>query len=267
MRLYFLCAALFCFTLTLAQSVSPQIGSRANGIGYASATLDDAWGLFNNPAATAQQKHITTGFTYDLHPSISGANRTAAVVNIPVGIGVTGIGAYRFGDDLYNEHILSIGFANKFGLASLGAQVNYLQYTATGFGNKGVVSINLGGIAELTPQLSVGAYVVNVNQPALSSDEKLPTRLVAGVAFKPIEKIFIAIEVDKDLDFDPLWKLGLEYFVHKKFAVRTGYNLNPNTGFFGLGFKTRKIMIDYAFQYNVLLKMSQQASVSFQFAK
>lgn len=267
MRLYFFCAALFCSASTLAQSVSPQIGARANGIGYTSAALFDVWGLFNNPAATAQQKQITTGFTYDLHPSLAGANRTAAVVDIPFGFGVTGIGAYRFGDDLYNEHVLSIGFASKFGLASLGAQVNYVQYAATGFGNKGLVSVNLGGIAELTPQLSVGAYVVNVNQPALSGDEKLPTRLVAGAAFKPSDKIFIAVEVDKDLDFDPVWKMGIEYFIHKKFAIRTGYNVNPNTGFFGLGFKTRKIMIDYAVQYNVLLKMSQQASVAFQFAK
>lgn len=267
MRLYFLCALLLCSSFAIAQSVSSQIGSRANGMGYASAALFDTWGVFNNPAATAKVEHVTTGFTYDLRPSLAGANRTAALADIPIGFGVTSIGAYRLGDDLYNEHILSAGFASKFGLASLGVQVNYIQYTAAGFGNKSVVSINLGGIAELTPQLSIGAYVVNVNQPAISEDEKLLTRLVAGIAVKPIEKIFVALEVDKDLDFDPVWKLGVEYFIHKKFAVRTGYNLNPDTGFFGLGFKTRKIVIDYAIQYNVLLKMSQQASVAYQFAK
>lgn len=254
--------------LASAQSVSTQIGARANGMGYASASLFDTWSLFNNPASTAKLKNTTTGFTYDLHPTPIGANRTAAVIAVPVEpIGVITGGAYRFGDDLYNEHLISVGFASKFGLASLGAQVNYIQYSAEGFGTKGVVSINLGGIAELTPQLSIGAYIINLNQPEISRDEKLPTRLVAGLGFKPIEKLFVGVEIEKDLDLDPTWKMGLEYAFHKKFSARTGYNVRPNTGFFGLGMKTKKISIDYTIQYNVFLSFSHQASVGYQFAK
>lgn len=267
MRLYLLIALSILQIEIVAQSVSPQIGSRANGIGYASAALFDTWSVFNNPAASAQLKHVTAAFTYDLRYSLTGANRAAAVLNVPLPIGVCAAGAYRFGDDLYSEQILSAGFANTFGLASLGAQVNYIQYTVSGFGTKGVATINLGGIAALTPHLSVGAYIVNVNQPSLSEHEKLPTRLVAGLAFKPTEKIYVGAEIDKDLDFDPVWKAGMEYTFHKKFVARTGFNLNPNTGFFGFGFKTRKLMIDYAVQYNALLRLSQQASIAFQFNK
>lgn len=258
---------LYCSGHTFAQSVSTQIGARANGIGYASASLFDVWGTFNNPSGAAKLEHVTTGFTYDLHPTPAGANRTAAAVAVPLRIGVITGGAYRFGDDLYNEHIISTGFASKFGLASLGAQINYVQYSATGFGTKGVVSFNLGGIAELTPQLLAGAYIINVNQPKISGEEKLPTRLVAGLGFKPIGKLFIAAEIEKDLDLDPTWKMGLEYAFHKKFSARTGYNLRPNAGFFGLGFKTKKITFDYAVQYNVSLNLSHQASVGYQFSK
>lgn len=267
MRALPLLLLLSCFSIASAQSVSTQIGARANGMGYASSTLFDSWGLFNNPASSAKLENTQTGFTYDLHPIPSGANRTAAVISAPVPIGVISAGAYRFGDDLYNEHVVSAGFANKFGLASLGAQVNYIQYSAAGFGNKGVVSINLGGIAELTPHLSIGAYIINLNQPTLAGEEKLPTKLVAGLGFKPIEKLLVLAEIDKDLDVDATWKLGLEYAFHKKFTARTGYNLHPNTGFFGMGFKTKKFSIDYAIQYNVSLSLSHQASVGYQFAK
>jgi hypothetical protein len=236
-------------------------------MGYASAALFDSWGLFNNPASTAKLENTGAGFTYDLHPMPSGANRTAAVISVPVPVGVITGGAYRFGDDLYNEHVISVGFASKFGLASLGMQANYIQYSAEGFGIKGVASINLGGIAELTPQLAIGAYIVNLNQPEISGEEKLPTKLVAGLGFKPIEKLFIAAEIEKDLDLDPTWKMGLEYLFHKKFCARTGYNLQPNTGFFGLGFKTKKLTLDYAVQYTVSLSFSHQASVAYSFAK
>lgn len=247
------------------QSVSTQIGARGNAVGYATATLFDAWAVFNNPAGAAKLEHITTGFTYDLHPTPVGANRTAAVISMPVPIGVITSGIYRFGDDLYNEHQISAGFASKFGLASLAAQLNYVQYSASGFGTKGVVSLNLGGIAELTPKLSIGAYIINLNQPKISGEEKLPTRLISGLGFRPIEKLFIGAEIEKDLDADPTWKMGLEYAFHKKFSARTGYNLNPNTGFFGLGFKTKKLSIDYAVQYHVSLSFSHQASVGYQF--
>lgn len=267
MRVFTVLLLFTCISGVSAQSVSTQIGGRANGMGYASAALFDAWSLFHNPAGTAKLESITTGFTYDLHPIPSGANRTAATLALPIPIGVTAISAYRFGDDLYNEHVISAGFANQFGLAALGMQVNYIQYTATGFGTKGVASINLGGIAELTPKLSIGAYIVNLNQPTISGEEKLPTRLVAGLGFKPIEKLFLAAELEKDLDLDPTWKMGMEYTFHKKFSARTGYNLRPNTAFFGLGFKTKKLTLDYTVQHHIVLNVSHQATVGYQFGK
>ncbi len=143
--------------------------------------------------------------------------------------------------------------------------VNYIQYRTEGFGSKGIVSINLGGIAELTPHLSVGAYIVNINQPEINDLEKLPTKLVAGIGFKPTDKVFMATEIEKDLEYDPVWKLGIEYTFHQKFCARTGYNINPNTAFFGLGFKTKKFNIDYALQHNTLLRLSHQASIVYQF--
>jgi hypothetical protein len=248
----------------LSQSVSTQIGARPNGIGYTATALFDEWGVFNNIAGTAKLESTVAAFTYDLHPLLTGANRTAAVFSIPTKIGVASGGAYRFGDDLYNEHLLTTGISNKFGLAALGAQVNYIQYRVEGFGSKGVLSLNLGGIAELTPNLSIGAYIVNLNQPEIGDQEKLPTKLLAGIAFKPTEKVFIASEIEKTIEYNPVWKMGIEYKFHKKFCARTGYNINPNKAFFGLGFITKKFTIDYSAQYSTLLSLSHQATVGYQ---
>ena len=249
------------------QSVSTLMGSRANGMGYASSPLFDAWGVFNNIAGIAKIENTTASFAYDLHPSLVGANRTAAVLAHPTTFGVIGIGAYRFGDNLYNEHIVSAGFSNTFGIASLGLKVNYIQYQTEGFGTKGVVSINFGGIAQLTPILAVSAYITNINQPDLNDFEKLPTKIAAGLGITPTEKITISTEIEKDLEYDPTWKAGIEYQFHIKFFARTGYNINPNTAYFGLGFKTNKFNIDYAIQHNIVFNLSHQASVTYQFNK
>jgi hypothetical protein len=109
----------------------------------------------------------------------------------------------------------------------------------------------------------VGAYITNINQPEITETEKIPTKLTAGLAFRPSEKIFIATEIEKDLEYDPTWRAGLEYLFHEKFCARTGYALNPNTAFFGIGFKAKKLNIDYALQHNTLLSLSHQASVAY----
>jgi hypothetical protein len=238
------------------------MGGRSAGLGYASATLHDEWSLLNNVAGLSKVNQPSAAFAYEARSGLIGANRMAAVMTAPVKMGAAAFGLFRFGDDLYNEHVITLGYSNQFGMASLGFKVNYIQYHAEGFGTRHAVSLNFAGLAQLTPQIAVGAYVVNLNQPKLSTldDERLPTKLVAGVAFQPGRKLLILTELEKDLEYDPTVKWGMEYTVHKKVNFRTGFNLHPNTVFFGLGFLIRKLKIDYALQYNNALNIAQQAS-------
>jgi hypothetical protein len=250
-----------------AQNSTTLIGGRAMALGYASSCLTDEWAIFNNVAGLAKVEHSTTAFTYDALPSFSSFNRMAALFATPIKPGVAALGVYRFGDDLYNEQIITAGYANTFGLASLGAKVNYVQYTAQGFGTTQAVTLSFGGIANLTPHLSVGAHIVNINQPKLSelSKETLPTLLILGLGIKLSEKVFITSEVDKDLSYDVLWKTGLEYQLHEKVIARTGFNLHPQAGFLGLGFRPKKFTLDYAFQYTRSMGARHQATVAYKF--
>jgi hypothetical protein len=260
--LFFLAAT----KIAKAQSVSTLMGARAAGISYASSVLPDEWSLFNNPGGLAGIEKTNVAFTYDLQGRIAGANRMACVFSIPLKTGVMGSGFFRFGDPLYSEQIVTAGYGNRFGIAALGVKVNYVQYRAEGYGTKSAATISLGGIADLTPHLSIGMYAVNINQPRLSDNgERIPTRLVAGLGFKPTDKVLLVTEVEKDLEYDAVWKAGLEYVLHKKIAVRTGFNIHPNAAFFGLGFQTRKLKIDYAVQYSTTLNFSYQASVVYLF--
>jgi hypothetical protein len=250
-----------------SQSVHTLIGSRAQGLGYASACLTDEWSLFNNVAGLAGADRLSSGFTYEAHPSFKSFNRLAAVVNLPLKIGTLGAGVFRFGDELYNEHVISAGYANQFGLASLGIKVNYIQYRTEGFGSKGLFSFSFGGIATLAPQLSVGAHLTNVSQGKISSseNERLPTRVAVGFSFTPTTKLIINSEVEKDLDYDATWKGGIEYNPFKKFSFRTGFNVHPDALFFGTGFKPKNFTVDYGFQFQPELGSNHQATVIYHF--
>ena len=252
-----------------AQSSSTLMGARAAGIGYSSSTLTDEWSVFNNVAGLAKVTAIVAAFTYDVQPSFKPFNKAAATFNCPLKIGVAGLGLFRFGDDLYSEQLITLGYGSSFGLASLGVRVNYIQYNIQGFGRKGVVTVSFGGIAELTKRVFLGAHVININQPKLSAldEERIPTVLVAGVLVKPSDDATVTAEIEKDLDHRPAVKAGIEYRILKRFFVRTGFRIQPNTGFFGFGFKPTRYSIDYAFQYNQGIASRHQASISYKLNK
>jgi hypothetical protein len=262
-----MCGMLIAFS-AMAQSASTLMGARSMGMAYASSCLHDEWAMLNNPAGLSVLKNVTSAFSYNAYPSFKTFNRMTATLSVPVKVGVAGVSVFRFGDNLYNEQIVSAGFANKFGLASLGLQVNYIQYEAQGFGNTGVVTVNMGGIATLTPQLMIGAHVTNVNQPKITSTddrEYVPTILSAGIAVKPSEKLLLCSEIEKDLRRKTKFKGGVEYTPFKKFSIRTGVDLNPDAGFIGFGIRPRRLVIDYALEYNLLIGINHQATVSYKF--
>jgi hypothetical protein len=243
------------------------MGARANGMAYASACLTDPWAMTNNIAGLAKTTHPSVGFSYHALPSLKFFNRMAAVFAAPVNSGAAGFSLFRFGDDLYNEQIASVGIAHTFGLASLGIKGNYYQYNAEGLGRHSAFTLSMGGIAALTPQVSVGAHVVNINQPVINelSGERMPTKLIAGIALKPSDKIIIASELEKDLDYSLVFKTGLEYQAARNLGFRTGFNLNPAVAFFGIGFKPKKFDLDYALQFHDALGISHQATVTCKF--
>lgn len=242
------------------------MGARAQAMAYASACLFDTWALHNNIAGLSKAKGPEGAFSYHAIPSAKFFSRTSAAFSLPVKPGVAGMGLFRFGDDLYNEQALSLGFANDFGLASLGAKLNYLQYRAEGLDTRSAVTVDFGGIATLTRQLRFGAYIVNINQPEInrSTGERLPTRLFAGIAFSSSEKLTVATEIEKDLQRKAVLKAGIEYSPVKKVAFRTGFNVQPQAAFFGMGFRSRTFQMDYSLQRNHSMGISHEASVTWQ---
>jgi hypothetical protein len=248
------------------QSASTLIGARAAGLGYASSVLHDEWAVFNNIAGSATLTTASLQAAYDVRPQLEGANRMAFAGHVPLQTGTISAGVFRFGDDVYNEHKLSVGYANKLGLAALGVSANYIQYQALGFGRSGVLTVNLGGIAELTKYLSIGAHIQNINQPKITegSNERVPTLMAAGLCFTPSQNVTLISEVQKDVGDKATYKVALEYRPVEKFAARTGVNLQPGNFFFGIGFINRRLIIDYAFQYNPGgLASSHQASIGY----
>lgn len=260
---------IFLPTLLQSQSTATLMGARAAGMGYASSGLTDEWAFFNNVGGIGKLKTTGAAFAYELKPALTGANRMAASLLSPVKWGTAGVGIFRFGDDLYNEHLLSLAFGNTIGNTSLGIKTNYIQYRAEGFGTHSAMSIDFGGITQLTQHLSIGAYITNLTQSKLNNgtSERLPTKLVAGFTFRLTDYLLLATELEKDLIYQATWRSGVEYTLYKKIFFRTGFNLNPNAAFFGIGAQKENFKLDYAIRFNQLTGTAHQASAVYIFSR
>lgn len=255
-----------CTYLLFGQSSSVLLGSRANSMGYASACLDDEWSVFNNVAGLAKVKEMSAGFSCDVFPGFKPFNRAAGVIVFPYKI-ASGIGIYHFGDDLYREEMVSAAAATSIGLTSLGLKINYIQYNVMGMGRKGLFTVSIGGMSEIVPGITIGAHITTVNQPFISrkDEERIPTRLLTGIQFRLTNSVRIAAEIEKDLSYAATVKAGVEYKHNEMFLVRTGVNIHPSAGFFGLGFRRKKLLLDYAFSYYVESGARHQGTVSYRF--
>lgn len=237
--------------VTKPQSVSTLSGGRTAALAFNSSTLQDEWSLYNNVAGLSAVEKKSVNSSFSINSSQPGSNITSTIVTLPSKIGNFATGLFRFGDDLYSEQLVSAGFSNQLGLASLGVSANLIQYRAEGYNTLTTLGLNFGGIAKISKRAFIGAYITNLNQPRIVKDTKetLPSRLVVGTRIHPTDKISVLAEIEKDLRFKPTLKAGLEYSRLKKFDLRAGINLNPYSICGGFGFKSHRLRIDYATQY------------------
>lgn len=250
---------------SIAQNATPFAGAHGAGLANATSCLQNEWSLLNNVAGLASEENLRVAIGYDFNFGLPAATRLAAVCNVPGPIGTFGLGAFHFGDNVYNEQAIHAGFANKFGIAALGVRTSFLQYQAEGFGSAHLLTIGFGGIASLTDRLDVGAHIFHINQPTVDAaeNEHLPTTMAVGVSFRPSQDVALFGEIEKDIDLKPVFRMALSYSPLEKISFRTGYSLGPEAAFFGCGFWPGLIKFDYALQYQPLLGINHVVSFAY----
>lgn len=249
----------------MAQSIYAPVGGRMIGMGDASSTLSGFWSGFHNTAGITKSESLSTGMAYENRYGMEGFNFLAAGVTSPIPFGHAFLGAFRFGDALYNEHKISLGYATEIGIIQLGGRVNYLQFQIQDFGRKSTYSIDFGGIATLTPQLVVGAQALNISQSTLSEEDEqpVPSLLKLGLSYRPKEYFMLNFEAEKDIQKETVLKAGAEYIFLEKFYLRSGIQSGRFQTFYGLGFKYLSLQWDYALSNHPELGFSHAISMQY----
>lgn len=254
--------------LGFSQIANYHCGARSMGIGHADQTVADAWSVYNNIGGISGVEQTATFFSYVNRYGLEGINSMAAGVIAPAGkAGNFTLNVFRFGDRVYNEHKLALGYGNKIGFVRLGVQANYIQVNVEGLGRSDALALEFGGIVELMKKLVFAAHIFNLNVAKLEMDMQVPVILQSGLSYRPVERLMINVAVIYNSFKVITYMGGLEYGIFEKLYLRAGFRAFPSTSYFGLGFYPGRFKLDYAFARYYELGFMHEASVLVSFGK
>ncbi len=260
-------------------------GGRAQALGNASVTLDgEVWAVANNPAGLGSLTHPTAGVFLENRYRIPSLNVAAAALALPLGAveppatglparasrGVLGLEAQRWGGKLYNETRLGAAYGYRLEAVSIGGRLDVLQVSFQDLGSRRVLATSLGGQADILPQrLTLGIHLYNLTQARLASyqDERVPTVLRVGLAYRPGKQVLLLAEAEKGVDRAAGVKAGLEYLPTPAVAVRLGYASLSQQATGGVGWQAGNFQFDYAAGWHSALGISQYFSVGWHWCR
>ena len=257
------------FNITFAQNTHINVGGRSAAMGRTGVASSDFWAVNNNQAGLAFVEKSGVGFYYQNLYIMNDLNFNQASAIFKTFHGGFGLNVSYFGYGKYNEKKISLAYGMQLGKRfAIGAQLDYLHtYIAEEYGSKGVVTFELGMMAKITDELTLGAHVFNPIRAKLAdyNDERIPTILTLGLNWTLSKDFTAAIEAESDMNHPLVLKAGLEYNIMDLMYARIGISNNPNIFSFGVGLHFAGFKLDFSSSMHQVLGYSPQISAIYNF--
>lgn len=254
--------------LTIAAGDNLPLGSRSAAMGHASSTLSDIWSVQNNQAGLAHIQTLSAGVYYENRFLLPELGLSAVGFAMPLKSGGTIALSYSmFGFEAYKDSKLGLAYARRFSETfSGGIQLDFLNTRISeGYGSKSTLAVEAGAQVKLLDGLILGAHVFNPTGSKLAdyNDEKIPTIMKLGLAYTFNEKVIVAIESEKNIDYPASFKAGLEYKVVPQVYLRGGLSTRPVESSFGIGLEFGVLRINLSASMHQELGYSPQADLQY----
>src|SRR5690554_552122 len=243
----------FLFLIFCSSNVAiAQVNMGASGLGIGQATTalkDNTWSLFSNPALMRNDK-IAVGFYSLRNYGFSKLTDVAAVGSYPSKFGVAAVGFHRYGDNLFNETRVRVGYSNRWKELRVGVALNYNSISfGAPYGSGGALGVDIGLAARLVEGLWLGARGTNINRPSYKGiDQDLPVELAIGLTYQLAEMALFSFDIIKDVSFEESFRGGVEMKIIEDLKGRIGITTAPNTYSFGFGYGKESWGINLAIQ-------------------
>ena len=257
-------------------------GGRAGAMGNATVAFSDFWSVYNNQAGLSRIESITAGINYQNRFLVKELGHNAAGFVLPTKTGVFGASMQYFGYSLFNETKIGLAYARSFGEKfSTGIQLDYFsRHIAEGYGNASAFTFELGIQTLVSEGVILGVHIFNPVQSGYSGidSDQIPTVFTLGILYEITDEVLIMVESEKDLDYKPLLRSGLEYRLVEQVCFRLGFSTLPSregeSGFsaanlftFGFGYEWNNLVTDLSASIHQTLGWSPGISLYYKFGK
>ncbi len=243
-------------------------GARAAGMGNAALGFTDVWSFWNNQAGLAGVDAFTAGAFYENRFLVNGLSHQGFAVANPLGNGTVAVGYSGFGYSVYQENNVGAAYALQLARTlSAGVRMSYhsTRIAADNYGSTGNLTAELGVQLQISEKVTVSTHLFNPFRAQLNdfNDERLPTVLAVGAAYRISDELYAAAEVEKDIEHKPSVRAGVEYHPADILYIRVGTSTNPNLFSFGLGLEFNNLRFDLSGNYHSLLGYTPQVSLTY----
>jgi len=258
LRLLFFSISIFISATPVFAQLNAPItpGARGLAMGGTGLNTQDIHAAWANPAGLSGLDSLGFVFYGEQRFSLSELKQVSAVAAMPVGkAGGIGLILGYYGFDAYNEQRIGIAYGRKLSKnISIGAQLFSWNTKITEYGNKNLLSFELGGQARINHEVSLGVKVINPVRISVLEDEYLPTLMSFGLQYQPGDNILIQAEAEKDVLLPLRIRIGIEYALIDALDVRIGVATNETQLSFGFGYQLKKHwQLDFAAAYHQYL--------------
>lgn len=258
-----------CFGSVFASGENYTIGAKQAGMANASVTQEDVFAIGYNPAGIGSIENYSVGLFADQRflTGIHFYNLSAAM---PVQkVGAFGVSYDYYGFSAYNENRLGFAYARKFSdLISAGLKFNYFRLGIEENGAAHAGAFEAGVQIAPTQKMRVGAHIFNPIRQKISKElsKTLSTIIKVGVSYHPSDKVMLALETEKHINYAFRIKTGMEYKIAEPIYLRIGAATNPTLFTFGIGTIWKNLHIDFASSWHLQLGYSPQLAFIYNFS-
>ena len=257
------------------------------GMGGAGVALaDDVWASYYNPAGLSRLAGPQIGSSYVrlFNQGFLQNFFGAGAYPLPGKYGSLSISFQYFGTTHENQNLSgesTIALSHGFNLLkdinsslSFGYSLKayYLDYAASvggvELGSATTFGIDVGFQASVYNRTTIGIYVLNFNAPSVgvTSQRKLPQRVVAGVAYQPYDGVTTTLDMSRTIGVGEVefWA-GTDFELFNYLSLRFGGTTNPNRYSLGVGLNIHQLSFDYGLRTHSELGETHQVGLLYRF--
>lgn len=265
----FLPSLFFFFLGIYCLQAQNTIGAAAVGEGFTNVTRVDAFSALNNPATLGDLKGFNAAAFFENRFNVGNLSNGAFALSKEVTNGTIALGFNNFGfGSLINQQFTGAygrTFADKvsFGMAFHYRHLRYETFY------KRALTLSVGGLVKLNKDLNIAFSFYNPINTKFNdlTAERLPLIGTLGLQKKLSKKVTLRAEVDKDLEWKPDFKFGIAYQPDEKIFLRAGISTQQFLYTFGIGYKQKGFIVDFASSFHPQLGMSSHVNLGYQFIK